>query len=173
MYASAEMEARLNDTSYAVLSLIALGGPATPYDLKRAAGLTVGNFWSLHQAQLYSEPRRLAAAGYVTEERERGGRRRRTYSITAAGEAALERWVAEPTADFTELRDPALLRLFMGASPSPLARVQADAHRQRLEQYEQMATGEMAAGPRRALEAGLRHEREWVSFWEGLAESKG
>ena len=164
------MAARLNDTSYAVLGLISLIGPATPYDLKRAAAESVGYFWTLHQAQLYSEPRRLAAAGYVTERRERSGRRRRTYAITRAGSAALERWVAEPTDDFTELRDPALLRLFMGAPSGPLARVQADVHRRRLEQYEQLAAGEMAAGARRALDAGLRHEREWVGFWEELAE---
>lgn len=163
------METRLNDTSYAVLGLISLVGPATPYDLKQAAAPSIGNFWTLHQAQLYAEPARLAEAALVTEERERGGRRRRTYTITAAGRKALEAWLAEPTTDFTELRDPALLRLFFGAAPGPLARAQAGVHREQLERYEELAKVEMTGGARRALDAGIGHEREWVSFWEGLA----
>jgi DNA-binding PadR family transcriptional regulator len=163
-------DVRLNETSYAVLGMIALRDRVTPYELKQMAARSVGNFWTLHQAQLYAEPQRLARAGYVTEERERTGRRRRIYSITEEGRAALREWVARPTAALTELRDAGLLRLFMGADPAALGRAQADAHRARLAEYEQLAELEMPRGPRLALEAGLRHTREWIRFWEELAE---
>ena len=54
---------RLTPTSYIVLGLLEAAGEATPYDLKRAVGTSVGNFWSLQHSQLYAEPARLASAG--------------------------------------------------------------------------------------------------------------
>ena len=77
-----------------------------------------GNFWTLQHAQLYSEPERLAKAGYLTEERERGGRRRKLYAITDKGREALDEWRSEPTDAILELRAPALLKLFFGADPA-------------------------------------------------------
>ena len=86
---------RLTPTSYIVLGLLERAGSATPYELKQRVARSVGNFWSLQHAQLYTEPERLAGAGYLTERRERGGRRRRHYSLTAAGRWALAEWRAE------------------------------------------------------------------------------
>src|SRR5262245_44355073 len=110
-------EIRLTPTSYIVLGLIEASGEATPYDLKQAVAGSLGNFWSLQHAQLYTEPQRLAKAGYLKERREEGGRRRRHYSITAEGRAALSAWLAEPTDELTELRDLALLKIFFGGDP--------------------------------------------------------
>ena len=56
---------RLSTTSYLVLGMIALRGPSTPYDLKRAVSRSVGYFWHFPHAQLYSEPDRLADAGLL------------------------------------------------------------------------------------------------------------
>ena len=56
-----------------VLGLIEFAGEATPYQLKQVAAVSVGNFWTLQHAQLYSEPERLAAAGLLDEKREEGG----------------------------------------------------------------------------------------------------
>jgi DNA-binding PadR family transcriptional regulator len=164
---------RLTPTSYIVLGLLELlGGEATPYELKRAASGSVGDLWSLHHAQLYSEPERLAAAGLVSEQREQTGRRRRRYSLTPAGRDALLAWRTEPTDAFTELRDLGLLQLFFGADPAALASVQLRVHEHKLADYEQLqraATGPPDSGPKLALEAGIGHEREWVRFWRGLA----
>ena len=162
-------ELKLNDTSYAVLGMIALFDQVTPYDLKVFAALSVGNFWPLHQAQLYGEPERLAKAGYVTEEREKTGRRRRLYSITGDGRRALEEWLAEPTSQISELRDPGLLRLFMGADQAALGAAQAAVHRKRLEQYRQIAELDLPTGQRQELEAGIRHTEVWIEFWDGVA----
>mgnify|MGYP001027913657 CR=1 FL=1 len=53
---------RLSITSYVVLGLIAMRGPSTSYDLKRAINHSVGFFWPFPHAQLYSEPKRLSQA---------------------------------------------------------------------------------------------------------------
>src|SRR5215510_13614233 len=87
---------KLSPTSYLVLGLVAAGGPCTPYDLKRLVAETVGYFWTFPHSQLYAEPARLAAAGLLSERRERGGRNRRHYTITEAGRAAVRAWLAEP-----------------------------------------------------------------------------
>ena len=66
---------KLTPTSYIVLGLFeaAAPGEATPYDLKQAMALSVDNFWSTPHAQVYREPERLAAGGYLTERREDDG----------------------------------------------------------------------------------------------------
>ena len=167
---------RLTPVSYIVLGLLARAGEATPYALKTAVGASVGNLWSVQHAQLYSEPQRLAEAGLVSEEREEGGRRRRTYRLTGAGREAFETWLATPADGFTELRDPGLLQLFFGAEPAMLARAQADLHERKLAEYETRHTtagAHMPPGARLALEAGIAHEREWIRFWSGLRDGAG
>jgi DNA-binding PadR family transcriptional regulator len=164
---------KLTPTSYIVLGLLELMGEATPYQLKRAVADSVGHFWSVQHAQLYTEPERLARAGLVSERRESEGRRRKRYKLTAAGRDALARWRAEPTDAFTELRDPGLLQLFFGADPKGLAAKQLAVHRERLDGYLHVrdAAGDAAPeGPGLALESGIGHEREWVRFWSRLAD---
>jgi DNA-binding PadR family transcriptional regulator len=165
---------RLTPTSYIVLGLIAAAGRATPYDLKRVHAQGIGGFWSLNHAQLYAEPDRLADAGFLAVEREEGGRRRKLYELTAHGREAFDAWLAAPTAEFTELRDPGLLQLFFGADPKPLAKVQREIHAARLADYEQLAasSGEWPDGARLVLESGIGHEREWLAFWERVADGK-
>jgi DNA-binding PadR family transcriptional regulator len=167
-------EHRLSPTSYIVLALIDGAGEATPYDLKQTVAMTLGNFWSVPHAQIYAEPERLAEGDYLSERREQGGRRRRYYKLTARGKKALDDWLAEPTGEMAELRDPGLLKLFFGGSPERLAKAQLATHRQRLGELETLAEV-MASQPgvprgfRLTVEAGVGHEREWVRFW-GLVE---
>lgn len=164
---------RLTPTSYIILGLLEQAGTATPYELKRVAATSLANFWLLQHAQFYTEPERLTGAGYLTVERERHGRRRKLYSITSAGKQVLAEWRAQPTGEFTELRDPGLLKLFLGAKPAPLAEAQLETHRAKLQEYEALRTkdtGRRPRGQRLALDAGIAHEREWVRFWSGLAE---
>jgi DNA-binding PadR family transcriptional regulator len=164
----------LTPTSYIVLGLIERAGSATPYELKALAAASVGNLWSIPHSQLYAEPQRLARAGYLTEERERGGRRRRTYALTNTGRAALEAWRAEPTDALPELRDLGLLKLFFGAPPTTIAARQLAAHQAKLAEYRALhaaLTGDASLkGPALTLEAGIAHEREWVSYWKRLTK---
>lgn len=168
---------RLSSTSYIVLSLIDAAGEATPYDLKRAVAASIGNFWSVPHAQVYAEPERLAAAGYLSERREQGGRRRRYYKLQPRGEEALRAWRAEPTAEMAELRDPGILKLFFGGDPKPLAEAQLSVHRRRLDELEELTrrVGEqpqVPPGVALTFRAGLGHEREWVAFWEAIARGE-
>ena len=163
---------RLTPTSYVVLGLIEQMQPASPYDLKLAVAKGVGQFWSLPHTQLYAECGRLAKAGMLSERREEGGRRRRLYRLTGAGEQALEGWRSEPTSDLYELRDAGLLKLFFGADPRKLAPQQLEAHEERLREYEAQLEEcrriNAPPGSIHAIEAGIGHEREYVRFWKRL-----
>jgi PadR family transcriptional regulator AphA len=165
---------RLTPTSYIVLGLISAAGRATPYDLKRVHQQGIGGFWSLNHAQLYAEPDRLAQAGYLKVEREEGGRRRKLYELTERGRDAFSAWLETPTDEFTELRDPGLLQLFFGAAAGPLAEVQRRIHAERLASYEELhrGSGDWPDGARLVLESGIGHEREWLRFWEGVADGR-
>ena len=166
------MTAALTPTSYIVLGFIAQAGESSPYALKQTIAASVGNFWTVPHSQLYAEPARLAAAGYLAERQEKGGRRRKTYSLTARGRRELESWRDTPTGELPELRDLSLLKMFFGGDPTKLAGAQAAAHRAKLEAYRSMLaadSGDEPRGPWRTLEAGLAHEREWVRYWSRLA----
>ena len=170
---------RLGTTSYVVLGSIAIRGPSTSYDLKRFVEVTLGHFWAFPHSQLYAEPERLAGAGLLSEEREDGGRRRRTYAITAAGRRALDMWLHEPASAQLEIRDAGLLKLFFSELADDdafhaLAREQADAHRAMLARYEWLRRryGDRPEYARRMLplEAGFKMERALIAFWEEVGE---
>jgi DNA-binding PadR family transcriptional regulator len=167
------MAVMLTPTSVIVLGLVEAAGEATPYELKQGVAASVGNFWSVPHSQLYAEPERLAKAGYLSERREEAGRRRRLYRITAQGRQALEAWRREPPEELGELREPGLLKVFFGADPREVARVQLELHRAKLAEYEERARHDPGTGPRGpwiTLQAGIRHSKEWVAFWEELAK---
>jgi PadR family transcriptional regulator AphA len=167
-------ERALSPNSYIVLGLLNQA-PGTPYDLKARVAATIGDFWSVQHAQLYTETARLAQEGDLDERREDTGRRRRVYSITKAGRKALRQWLAGPVHELAELRDLALLKVFFGADPQMIAAAQADAHRARLARYEELSLAlrdaDVSEGMRLSLQVGLMHEREFVAFWEGLDEA--
>jgi PadR family transcriptional regulator, regulatory protein AphA len=163
---------RLTPTSYVVLGLIEQMQPASPYDLKRAVAMGVGQFWSLPHTQLYSECGRLAEAGLLSERREESGRRRRLYRLAKAGSEELDQWRAEPAGEHWELRDAGLLKLFFGADPKTLAPRQLETHEAKLREYEEQLEQSLRldapGGVIHAIEAGIGHEREYVRFWRGL-----
>jgi PadR family transcriptional regulator, regulatory protein AphA len=168
-------EPRLTPTSYIVLGMIEMAGEATPYDLKRGVSVSLGNFWSLQHAQLYSEPERLAKAGYLKERREEGGRRRRHYSITRKGRDVLAEWRDTPPDKLFEIRDLGLLKLFFGADPAMVADAQLEAHKRKLaelETYKRLDFGEEPRGPWLTLDAGIRHEHTAIEYWEGVRKKR-
>lgn len=167
----------LNPVSYVVLGLVRSMGSATPYELKQRVAISIGYFWPFPHSQLYAEPARLAAAGLLTEQAETGGRRRRHYRITPAGEAALSAWLADPVTEPSEIRDMGLLKLFFGAAGrrgdiEALARGQAAAHRARLADYRAIraeVTGRALPLELRTLELGERYEEMCARFWDEIA----
>jgi len=174
-------EIRLSTTSYVVLGMIALRGPSTPYDLKRAVGHSVGYFWHFPHAQLYSEPERLAELGLLELSAEQGGRRRKTYTLTPSGQAALRDWLASPTNEHFQMRDIAELKLFFNEVGDPgdvtnLAHEQIKQHQQRITVYEDMVErfgDSQSARPRMiTLELGLEMEHAALRFWSALADGQ-
>ncbi len=164
-------ELRLGAVSYIVLGFVDWAGEATPYRLKQLVAGSVGNFWTLQHAQLYTEPERLAKAGYLTERRERGGRRRKLYTITDKGRQALAEWRAEPTGAIPELRAPALLKLFFGADPASWPASRSRPSGAKLAEYEEIRDSmpdSVPAGPRLALDAGIASTRQQIEWWEAL-----
>ncbi|MGH3365790.1 MAG: PadR family transcriptional regulator [Nocardioidaceae bacterium] len=168
---------RLTTTSYVVLGMVALRGPSTSYDLKRAVGHSVGYFWPFPHAQLYSEPKRLVELGLLDVAVENHGRRRQTFTITESGRARLRRWLGEPTSDQLQVRDVAELKLFFGELATPddilaLAAEQIAQHEDRIAVYEQMESqfGARADVAARMvpLRLGLRLEHAALAFWQDL-----
>lgn len=177
--------AQLTPTSYLVLGLVAREGPSTPYDLKRHVAATIGHFWSFPHALLYKEPPRLVELGLLIEKREQDGRRRRLFSITTAGRAALRDWLSRPADEPTELRDPGLLQLFFAdLEPTTvrlaIAKQQLVLHRALLAEYEagqRLDSGLNGSGldtrtiehwRGETLRMGLLYERAAVEFWDGV-----
>jgi PadR family transcriptional regulator AphA len=166
---------QLTPVSYVVLGLVAQGA-TTSYDMKQKAARSVGYFWSFPHSQLYAEPARLVELGLLAEEREQRGRRRHTYTITAAGNAALDEWLRQPTSEPTQVRDTGLLKLFFGESLTrdevvALARAQELAHRQRLAVYEAIEQAVEIPSHAATLRAGLLFERTFAEFWHEVSKS--
>ena len=165
-------EVRLTPTSYIVLGLLQFAGESTPYRLKQLVAGSVGYFWTLQHAQLYTEPERLAKGGYVTETREETGRRRKLYAITAEGHARARR-VAHR--DHERARRAARARAaeaVLRRRPGAARRRAAAGQPRRLAEYEPHPRPDGRRGAARAsagARARMRVERETIAFWEELA----
>ncbi|PNE37193.1 PadR family transcriptional regulator [Streptomyces noursei] len=172
--------AEYSPARYVVLGLIARHGAMTPYELKARVEDDIQPFWPILHAQLYRIPPELAQAGLLREETETAGRRRRIFHLTAAGRAALARWLADPDTPEAETRDPAQLKLFFADLGDPsdivaLANRQAARHRTWLAHYTSLRTDLAPAedsrqrSRARLLRLGVLHERAHAEFWESIA----
>lgn len=168
----------LTPTSYLVLGLVRTLQPCTSYDMKQLVNVSIGNFWSFPHSQLYAEPGRLVAEGYLDEEQEETGRRRRLYRLTDAGASVLDEWLRVPADEIGELRDEGLLKLFFcdGNEPaaiSELARAQVKVHEDRiawLTSIRERFGAEAAPAQMATLELGLRWDRTAADFWAEVAD---
>jgi DNA-binding PadR family transcriptional regulator len=93
---------KLTPTSYALLGLLAVDDWTT-YELAQQTKRSLRFFFPRAERQLYTEAKRLTAAGLASTTVTYTGRRASTtYAITPAGRAALAEWLA------TEPAPPAL-----------------------------------------------------------------
>lgn len=165
---------RLTGTSYAVLALFdQCGGEATSYDLKQALEVSIQNFWPVPHTTAYEEPARLAAAGYLTARQESGGRRKRVYSLTDSGRAALRAWAADPAVAPPQLREEAVLKVFAGAEPGPLLDARVAWHQGKKRELQALFDGvqgvEGMASAERTLVVGLVYHEKMLELLETMA----
>lgn len=153
---------KLTTTQHLILTTIAWRGPCTPYELKDYFQRIVRLLLEVPHTLLYTEPPKLAELGLVTEEREDGGRRRKTYTITDAGLDVVRDWLAtlperEPSTD-----DEAIMKLTYSFFSTPdavreLARHQVAMYEARIAGLEEaLPTSDHDAHRRRYLRTGAR-----------------
>ena len=121
-------------TGYVVLGMLRLG-KQTGYDIKQLVDRSTRFFWAASYGQIYPELKKLEEAGLISGAADpQGGRQRRAFVLTAAGEQALDEWLNDTRDVGMELRDPALLKLFFAdATRSETAVAIARAARERHE----------------------------------------
>jgi PadR family transcriptional regulator, regulatory protein AphA len=172
---------RLTGTSYAVLSLLALHGPSSPYDLKQALESSIENFWPVPHTTFYAEPTRLATAGLLSERQEQGGRRRKVYELTAEGRSALEQWASSGGLAPPQLREEAVLKIFAGGDPVAIFAERRDWHRDKLAELEGylQALGEAPSaaqpewqGVRASLLVGVNYHRMLLEAMERFLDAQ-
>jgi DNA-binding PadR family transcriptional regulator len=170
---------RLTGTSYALLALFDQFGEMTSYDVKGAIESSIQNFWPVPHTTAYEEPARLAAAGYLAARQEEDGRRRRIYSLTDAGREALAKWAAEPSLTPPQLREEAILKLFAGADPGPLADSRRAWHEAKVEELsgllrevrEDENRNDLVASERTLL-AGVGYHRKMLELMDLLDQAR-
>lgn len=110
---------KLTPTSYLVLGMVRLGA-GSGYRIKQAADLSTQNFWPTSLATVYPELARLEAAGLLKRRSDpQGGRARSAYTITKEGEGALLAWLGSERVTPVQIRDEAMLRLFLADALEP------------------------------------------------------
>lgn len=161
---------RLTATSYVLLALLDQLGESTPYEIKQAMEMSTENFWPVPHTTAYEEPARLATGGYLTVRQEEGGRRRKVYSLTGEGRAALAAWAGEPTAAPPQIRDELLLKLFAGTDPGPLLKARVAWHEAKLAElqgYLDEIRGKDEWRPSElTLTAGIGYHRKMLELME-------
>jgi PadR family transcriptional regulator AphA len=170
---------RLTGNSYAVLALLEQFGESTSYDIKQAIELSIQNFWPVPHTTAYEEPARLATDGYLSVRQEEGGRRRRFYSLTEKGHEALAAWAADPAVAPPQLREEAILKVFAGGDPAPLAESRRTWHEAKRDELagllaEVRATGEGSlAASERTLMTGVGYHQKMLELLDSLEGADG
>ena len=143
----------LTPTAYVVLGMIRLG-KTNGYEIKQLVDQSTRLFWAASYGQIYPELKRLEEAGLIEgEDAPTGGRQRRSYRLTADGEAALHDWLAYDAPLTREVRDEGLLRLFFADALSPEEAIE---HLRRMRrQHEEIVAGLERVEPQ-AAESGAR-----------------
>lgn len=111
------------ELEHAVLGVIKLQGPCTPYAIRRTFAESPSSHWSGSTGAIYPAVERLEKRGWVMSQRKLTGKRAsREYRTTPAGLAELRKWLRPPLPEPAELMDvdPVRLRVrFLGVLSAP------------------------------------------------------
>lgn len=157
-----------------MLALLALGGEGSGYELTKRVGRAIGHVWAPARSQLYALLPRLVAEGLVRVRTVRQQTRpdKQVYTLTAAGRAALDEWLADDAGSDAAFH----LRLFVGAlAPAETLARHVERFREytanRLEEYRQLERTNTREGAdrfhwfelRRAMERA-EHDLAWATW---------
>jgi PadR family transcriptional regulator AphA len=161
----------LSPTARVLLAMIH-NGRRTGYEIKQLVDVSTRFFWAASYGQIYPELKRLEDAGLIEgEDSPSGGRRRRVYSLTDAGDAALDEWLHSDDEPTYEMRDEGLLKLFFSSDLGDaerlalIRRIRAR-HQSVIDRLRTVEEGAAAVGggPHMTLQFGLGHHG-WVVEW--------
>ena len=107
-------------TRFVVLGILAIHPHQSGYEIRKTIEQSVGFFWGESYGQIYPTLKRLVAEGLIVPSPPASvaNRRRQEYSITPAGHARLQQWLAVPYREDPP-RDEFLLKLFFGRDAAP------------------------------------------------------
>lgn len=140
--------------------------PMTGYNLKQTMDTSTMHFWRAYHSQIYTTLRKMDADGLLqseTDDDTDDKLHRRVYTITPAGQAALQAWLDKPLTDLPGIKDELLVRVFFSAQRDPehvlheLNR-QREMHRQKLDLYQRFTAGKLIPDA-----TGLERD---AAFWE-------
>jgi DNA-binding PadR family transcriptional regulator len=134
---------RRKPVSHSLLGILSLR-PMSGYDIQKFVSEHIGYFWRESYGQIYPSLRRMAGRGLVKVriEQNQGKPDRQVYSLTAAGRAELEQWLAAPPVAPSP-RNELLLKLFFGGRAKRADMVRhvenfSRQHQHLLQQYDQV-----------------------------------
>jgi PadR family transcriptional regulator AphA len=159
----------LTPTGRVILGMLALGRN-TGYDIKQMVDKATRHFWAASYGQLYPELRRLEQQGLIRGRSEpTGGRDRKVYELTDAGDGALRDWLGADEEPLYEVRDEGLLKLFFSEA-YPEERIDiVRAIRERMEgklaQLQALGTP-MKTGPGLTLSLGIEVTQAYIDWCE-------
>jgi PadR family transcriptional regulator AphA len=169
---------QLSPTARVLLAMIR-NGRRTGYEIKQLVDVSTRFFWAASYGQIYPELKRLEQAGLIAgEDDPTGGRQRRAYSLTPAGEAALDAWLRGSANPLYEVRDESLLKLFFSNELTDEERLgvirrMRDVHQGVVDGLKTVEEAAAAAGggPNQVLQFGLGLHG-WVVEWCEKQESE-
>jgi DNA-binding PadR family transcriptional regulator len=164
-------------------------GVSSGYAIKKVADQSTQNFWPTSLALIYPELARLEEGGLLSRRSDpQGGRARSAYSITERGETALGAWLRAEKVAAVQMRDEAMLKLFMAdalAEPSDrleLIRRLRERNREKSEELRQWIVPQAEAFEQRGiryiavaarLSADLvAYAEDWLTQLEGELEDE-
>lgn len=168
----------LTPTGRVILGMVRMG-TRTGYEIKQLVDVSARFFWTTSYGQIYPELKRLEEAGLISGEHEpTGGRSRTVYSMTPAGEAALDEWLTSRDELVWELRDEGLLKLFFSEGRDPdevrdhlrAVRDRSEAVAEQLRSLRSDVNPEPDPGPRMVLEFGVAFNEWLADYWSGIEE---
>ncbi len=141
----------MSTTQYAILGLLSIE-PMSGYDIRQNFAESLSYFWSESYGQIYPTLRKLELSRLITPVRQAAPdtRRRKVYTLTAAGRERLRVWLAEPPKPQPP-RYELLLKLFFGRHAPPGA---CAAHLRRLRVQQERLTATLEG-----IEKQLKLER--------------